>query len=148
MAIGVVFGNYNGEKEVVTKTISDKTQSISCQMLNTDILNPVLQVDAGKVNYTYCEIATFGRKYFVENPESIAGGHCILHCHVDVLSSYDAGIRALECLVLRNEDINKWKRDYTDRAIPASNMRVTFGKVFGTDIVNGGTLQEFLIGVI
>lgn len=148
MAIGVVFGNYNGEKEVVEKTISDQTQSISCQMLNTDILNPVLQVDSSRVNYTYCEIATFGRKYFIESCESIAGGHCILHCHVDVLSTYASGIKGMECLVLRNEDKNKWKRDYTDRAIPASNMRVTFGREFGTDIVNGGTLQEFLIGVI
>ena len=148
MAIGVVFGKYSGEKEVVEKTISDQTQSISCQMLNTDILNPILQLDADKVGYTYCEIATFGRKYFIGSCESVAGGHCILHSHVDVLSTYADGIKGMECLVLRNEDINKWKRDYTDRAIPASNMRVTFGREFGTDIVNGGTLQEFLIGVI
>lgn len=149
MAINVKFGTCSCENEVVNKhdfvTLGD---DVSCEMVNTDILNPILRVNA-RINKNYCQISSFGgRYYYIETVEGIAGGHCLCHCHVDVLYSYCDSIKALECLVLRNEDINKWKRDYTDRAIPASNMRVTFGREFGTDIVNGGTLQEFLIGVI
>lgn len=147
MAIGVVFGKYSGEKEVVEKTISDQTQSISCQMLNTDILNPVLQVDSSRVNYTYCEIATFGRKYFIESCESIAGGHCILHCHVDVLSTYASGIKGMECLVLRNEDKNKWKRDEVDKAIIVSNKRIIEGWNFDNPIVMSSS-DEYILGTI
>lgn len=147
MAIGVVFGKYSGEKEVVEKTISDQTQSISCQMLNTDILNPVLQVDSSRVNYTYCEIATFGRKYFIESCESIAGGHCILRCHVDVLSTYASGIKGMECLVLRNEDKNKWKRDEVDKAIIVSNKRIIEGWNFDNPIVMSSS-DEYILGTI
>lgn len=147
MAIGVVFGKYSGEKEVVEKTITDQSQSISCQMLNTDILNPVLQVDSSRVNYTYCEIATFGRKYFIESCESIAGGHCILHCHVDVLSTYASGIKAMECFILRNEDINKWKRNEVDKAIIVSNRRIIEGWNFDNPIVMSSS-DEYILGTI
>lgn len=149
MAVSVQFGTCSCENEVVDKSGSVKLDAVvSCEMVNTDILNPVLKVNA-RVSKNYCYISDFGgRYYFIETVETIAGGHCLCHCHVDVLYTYSSSIKGLECLVLRNEDTNKWKRDYTDRLIPASNMRVTFGREFGTDIVNGGTLQEFLIGVI
>lgn len=153
MAISVDFGTCNVENEVVDKSgtgsITWTSQNVSCDWLNTDILNPVLKVQSGKVNCNYVKINTFGgRYYFVESAESYAGTHCILRCHVDVLYTYKDAILGLTCLVLRNEDINKWKRDYTDLAIPVSNKRVTYGKNFGNDMVNAGTLQEFLIGVI
>lgn len=153
MAISVDFGTCNVENEVVDKgatgSITWTSKNVKCDWLNTDILNPVLKVQSGKVNCNYVKINTFGgRYYFVESAESYAGTHCILRCHVDVLYTYKSDILGLTCLVLRNEDINKWKRDYTDLAIPVSNKRVTYGKNFGSDKVNGGTLQEFLIGVI
>ena len=153
MAIKVDFGTCNVENEVVDKSatgsITWTSQNVSCDWLNTDILNPVLKVQSGKVNCNYVKINTFGgRYYFVESAESYAGTHCILRCHVDVLYTYKSAILGLNCLVLRNEDIKKWKRDYTDLAIPVSNKRVTYGKNFGNDMVNAGTLQEFLIGVI
>lgn len=153
MAISVDFGTCNVENEVVNKgatgAITWTSQNVSCDWLNTDILNPVLKVQSGKVSCNYVKINTFGgRYYFVESAESYAGTHCILRCHVDVLYTYKDAILGLTCLVSRNEDINKWKRDYTDLAIPVSNKRVTYGKNFGNDMVNAGTLQEFLIGVI
>lgn len=153
MAISVDFGTCNVENEVVDKgatgAITWTSQNVNCDWLNTDILNPVLKVQSGKVNCNYVKINSFGgRYYFVESAESYAGTHCILRCHVDVLYTYKSAILGLTCLVSRNEDINKWKRDYTDLAIPVSNKRVTYGKNFGNDMVNAGTLQEFLIGVI
>ena len=149
MSISVQFGTCSCENEVVDKSGSVTLgTAVSCVMVNTDIINPILKVESDKVNSTYCYISDFGRYYFVESCEGTTGAHCFLRCHVDVLYSYKSDILGLNCLVMRNEDINKWKRDLTDRCIPASNRRYTFGKNFGNDLINGGTLQEFLIGVI
>lgn len=146
MGVSVRFGVFSGEKEEVTKTITGWTQFIDCQLVNTDLINPVLKMTSGKTGYNYCEISEFGRRYFIGPYESIAGGHCLCHCHVDVLSTYDSGIRALECYVLRNEDINKWKRDLVDNAIMVSNRRVVYAREFGDKLVN--TNEKFILGTI
>lgn len=149
MSISVQFGTCSCENEVVDKSASVTLgTAVSCVMVNTDIINPILKVESDKAGSTYCYISDFGRYYFVESCEGTTGAHCFLHCHVDVLYTYKDAILGLSCLVMRNEDKSKWKKDLTDRCIPASNRRVTFGKNFGSDIVNGGLLQEFLIGVI
>lgn len=146
MAISVRFGTFTGEKEEVTKNITGWTQYISCQLVNTDLLRPVLKMTSGKTGYNYCEISDFGRKYFIERYESITGGHCLCYCHVDVLSSYDSDIRNLNCYVLRNEDINKWKRDLVDNAIMVSNRRVVYAREFGDNLVNSS--EKFILGTI
>lgn len=149
MAYTLKVGTCACENNVVDKSGSVTLgQDISCVMVNTDSLNPIFTVDGARSGSNYCYCSEFGRYYFIESVEALAGGHCLYHCHVDVLYTYSAQIKGLTCFVTRNEDINKWKRDYTDKAIPATNRRVTYGKNFGKDMVNGGTLQEFLIGVI
>lgn len=149
MAYTLKIGTCSCENEVVDKSGSVVLSgNISAVMVNTDSLNPVFKVQGSYSGSNYCSCSEFGRFYYIENVEALAGGHCLLHCHVDVLYTYASAIVGLTCLVTRNEDINKWKRDYTDLAIPVSNRRVTYGKNFGNDMVNGGTLQEFLIGVI
>lgn len=105
MAISVKFGTCSCENEVVNKhdfvTLGD---DVSCEMVNTDILNPILRVNT-RINKNYCQISSFGgRYYYIETVEGIAGGHCLCHCHVDVLYSYCDAIKALECYVTRNEN--------------------------------------------
>lgn len=151
MALNVYLGVCTAENEVVDKTdyITWEEDVTSCNMVNTDLLNPVLKMDKYVKGINYVKIPYFeDRCYFVESYEGVAGTHCLLRCHVDVLYTYKDAILGLTCLVIRNEDINRWKRDLTDRCIPASNRRYTFGKNFGNDLINGGTLQEFLIGVV
>lgn len=148
MAIDIKFGTYTGEKEELGKSVTwlNDGTPISCQLVNTSLEEPVLKMSAGKVNFNYIEITQFGRKYFVESTESITGGHSLLHCHVDVLESFKTGIKNMECLILRNEDINKWKRDMTDSAIPVSNRRVVYGRNFGESIVRDS--EEYILGMI
>ena len=148
MAISVRFGTFTGEKEEVTKTVSGWTAYTDCQLVNTDLLRPVLKMSSGKKSYNYCEISNFGRKYFIERYESNAGGHCLCYCHVDVLSTYDSGIRALECFVSRNEDIKKWDRDVTDPAVISSNRRNIYGRNFGSTDINVGLGQDFILAVV
>lgn len=153
MAISVDFGTCNVENEVVDKgatgAITWTNQNVNCDWLNTDILNPVLKVQSGKVNCNYVKINTFGgRYYFVESAESYAGTHCILRCHVDVLYTYKSAILGLTCLVLRNEDINKWKRDETDTVIPVSNRRVVYGRNMSNTSIVKSTSDEYIVGIM
>lgn len=148
MAINVKFGTCSCENEVVNKhdfvTLGD---DISCEMVNTDILNPILRVNA-RINKNYCQISSFGgRYYYIETVECIAGGHCLCHCHVDVLYSYCDSIKALECLVLRNEDKSIWRRDMTDKMFPISSRKATYAEPFGQDLV-GGQLNNYIVGII
>lgn len=106
MAFTISIGKFTGENEVVDKesSIQWEVNGVSAQMVNTDILNPVLKVVGGRADCNYVKISDFGnRYYFIESVESVAGGHCLLHCHVDVLYSYKDSIKNLECLVSRNE---------------------------------------------
>ena len=153
MAISVDFGTCNVENEVVDKSatgaITWTYQNVNCDWLNTDILNPVLKVQSGKVNCNYVKINSFGgRYYFVESAESYAGTHCILRCHVDVLYTYKSAILGLTCLVLRNEDINKWKRDETDAVIPVSNRRVVYGRNMSNTSIVKSTSDEYIVGIM
>lgn len=150
MAYTLKIGTCSCENEVVDKSGSvTLSGDISAVMVNTDSLNPIFKVQGSYSGSNYCSCSEFGRFYYIENVEALAGGHCLLHCHVDVLYTYKDSILGLTCLVSRNEDINKWKRDLTDKAIPASNKRVGYSKTFGTHLVAQGTSgNEYVFGYI
>ena len=96
MAFTISIGTFTGENELVDKDgkIEWEANSVTAQMVNTDILNPVLKVAGGRSDCNYVKIADFGnRYYFVESVESTAGGHCLLRCHVDVLYTYKSSIK-------------------------------------------------------
>ncbi|MBO5811436.1 MAG: hypothetical protein J6R32_11535 [Bacteroidales bacterium] len=121
-------------------------QYTSCQLVNTDILNPILKVDSGKVSSTYVEIDDFSRFYFVESVESIAGGHCLLHCHVDVLHTYRNGIGNLECLVTRNEDKSKQAKELVDSSMVIDKVRGFRNRGFGDSLITNEVC--YVIGLI
>ena len=106
MAFTISVGKCSCENEVVDKesSISWEAKDVTAQLVNTDILNPILKLSSGRADCNYVKINDFGnRYYFVNRVESVAGGHCILHCHVDVLYTYKTDILGLTCLVSRNE---------------------------------------------
>ena len=148
MAINVYLGVCSAENEVVDKTdyIVWEEDATSCNMVNTDLLNPILKMDKYVKGINYVKIPYFeDRCYFVESYEGVAGTHCLLHCHVDVLHTYREEILGLTCLVYRNEDEEKWNRDLTDKAIPASNRRIGISRGLGTQIINAFDDAEFLL---
>lgn len=145
MAYTLKVGTCACENNVVDK--SGKVtlgQDISCVMVNTDSLNPIFKVDGTRSNSNYCYCSEFGRYYFIESVEALAGGHCLYHCHVDVLYTYSAQIKELECFVARNENISKWKRDYADRLIPVTNNRSGVSKIIGSASLGGDDV--YLLG--
>lgn len=145
MAYTLKVGTCACENNVVDK--SGKVtlgQDISCVMVNTDSLNPIFKVDGTRSSANYCYCSEFGRYYFIESVEALAGGHCLYHCHVDVLYTYSAQIKELECFVARNENISKWKRDYADRLIPVTNNRSGISKTIGSASLGGDDV--YLLG--
>lgn len=145
MAYTLKVGTCDCENNVVDKSRKVTLgQDISCVMVNTDSLNPIFKVDGTMSNSNYCYCSEFGRYYFIESVEALAGGHCLYHCHVDVLYTYCNQIKELECFVARNEDINKWKREYADRLIPVTNNRSGISKSIGGASLGGDDV--YLLG--
>ncbi len=90
-----------------------------------DILNPVIMTEttANLSGYNYVEIAVFGRKYFVK-PEVINNKLWRLVCHVDVLSTYAAGIKASPALVSRTAKDDKINFYINDGALYTEQREV------------------------
>lgn len=112
-----------------------------------DILHPVIEVESS-VNlsaYNYCEIEEFGRKYFM-HPNVVRTNLWRLNLDVDVLSTYDSGIRGSLALVKRSEDrINYYINDgvfYTEQRKVITYH--TF-KNNGTNAVMGSTDEYYLL---
>lgn len=148
MGIHVKFGTYTCENNELDKTdwLTMDVQWTDCQLVNTDILNPILKVSNGKVSSTYVEIQEFGRFYFVESVESIAGSHCLLHCHVDVLHTYRTGIKAMECLIARNEDKTKQAVNVVDNCMIIDKNRGFRNRGFGDSLITNEV--SYVLGLI
>lgn len=72
----------------------------------SSIIDPVILVEdlddiITDINYAY--ISEFGRYYFINNITSVRQGLWRIMCHVDVLYTYRAGIRANNAIIERNE---------------------------------------------
>lgn len=74
----------------------------------TSIIDPVIIVEANSPGFhanksNYCYIEEFGRYYYITNIVSPNYTLWELHCHVDVLMSYQGEIREQTAIVARQE---------------------------------------------
>lgn len=155
MSKSVKFGTYTCENNELDKTdyitwIASGTQSgyNSAEMLNTDILNPILKVDSSSARLaaTYCKILDFSRFYFIRSIETTTAGHLIVHCHVDVLHTYRTGIGNMECLVTRNEDKSLMAKEVVDTCMILDKNRGYRNRGFGDSLITNEVC--YVIGVI
>lgn len=117
-----------------------------------DLLHPeiTIETDLNLSTYNYCEIAAFGRKYFMK-PHVIQTHIWMLELDVDVLSTYADGIGNSEALVKRTcEDgkMNFYINDgvfYTEQreivtyhTFKINNVDATFGTDSYYLVVAGG----------
>lgn len=100
--ITVTLSKITDENEVVWKNPTNETD-VSCELMNTDILAPVIKVSYDYAFYNYAYIPEFKRYYYVERPETLAGTHVLLQLKVDVLMTYKVGIDNCDCVCERNE---------------------------------------------
>lgn len=78
-----------------------------------DVLTPKIKIETADdlSGYNYCEIDAFGRKYFAR-VQALQYKLWEIDCEVDVLSTYEAGIKASEALVKRTGNlINYYMND-------------------------------------
>lgn len=81
----------------LTGTLRNETE-----ILNPEILIECTQDDLRTANYL--TISEFGRKYFIEEFESIRTNLYMIKCHVDVLDSFVDQIKSNSAVVLRQEN--------------------------------------------
>lgn len=73
----------------------------------TDIINPEILLEATQDDLrtaNYLTISEFGRKYFIEEIESVRTNMYIIRAHVDVLDSFISQIKGNNAVVLRQEN--------------------------------------------
>lgn len=139
--------NYYGKKNVVDKNLP-KAKERPCELVNTDILFPVLKLDKynlGTEGYNYCYIPEFSRYYFITGLEAIPGGHMLVSCKVDVLMSYAIDIKANPQMVHRCEDKNLWNKDKVDNLLPLKNKKEVTGYNFSTAVFSESDIFAYYI---
>ncbi len=108
MEISLYYNNSDDRK--LNKNLQFKKQIKDVKLKeNCSIINPILILsrknfkDFNNMNYVYIE--EFRRYYFIQNMEFI-NSNVILDLQIDVLTTYASSIRALSCLVKRQENIS------------------------------------------
>lgn len=142
MAFTIVLQRNDSESNRLTKTLTDILSLSGTLKTETSIIDPVILVEADLSTLTgcnYCTIQAFGRSYFVTNIRSIRNGLVEISCHVDVLSTYAAQIRANRAIVQRQE--NDWNLYLNDGVFKTYQNPQTVTKVFPAGF---GTKHYFL----
>lgn len=142
--------NCTAENEVVDKTsYMSGNVSTSCEMVNTDVLNPVLKLSSNFLDKNYVLIPDFeNRYYFVSSIEMLRGGHMLMNCHIDVLMTYKDVILQTSCNIVRQENApnNKLVDNYCTVNVNKKNVITNIGKVFGDNVLESA--RCYMIGVI
>ena len=140
--------NCTAENEVVDKTsYMSANVSTDCEMVNTDILNPVLKLSSNFLDKNYVFIPDFeNRYYFVSSIEMLRGGHMLMNCHIDVLMTYKPYILETSCNIVRQENANSGT--LTDSFYSVNNRKINKIKKFGENVFNITNISEcFLLAV-
>ena len=115
---------------------------------NVDVLNPVIMVETSTnlSTYNYVEITELGRSYFMR-PEIVNNKLWRLHCRVDVLSTYAAGIKASKALVNRTAKEDKINYYVNDGALYTEQREIITYEIFKKNGVEAslGTESLYLI---
>lgn len=115
---------------------------------SVDVIDPVIQIqtDTNLSAYNYVEIATLGRSYFM-TPTVDNNKLWTLTCHVDVLETYSAGIKACKALVQRTAKDSMIDYYYNDGSLYTEQREVITYQTFKKDNADAtlGTDSYYLI---
>ena len=140
--------NCTAENEVVDKSIYlTGSVSTNCEMVNTDVLNPVLKLSSNFLDKNYVLIPDFeNRYYFVSSIEMLRGGHMLMNCHIDVLMTYKPYILQTSCNIVRQENANSGT--LTDSFYSVNNRKINKIKKFGNNVFSISNISDcFLLAV-
>ena len=122
MAFTIVLQRNGSETNKVDKSLSDLLTLSGTLRAECSIIDPTFQVEADLANLTgcnYCSVQAFGRSYFVRNIISVRAGLVELVCHVDVLSSFKAQLRANTGVIRRSESSSLYNLQLNDGSLVA-----------------------------
>lgn len=122
MAFTIVLQRNDSENNRVDKTLTDLLTLSGTLRAECSIIDPTFQVAADLAALTgcnYCTVQAFGRSYFVRNIISVRAGLVELVCHVDVLSSFAAELRANKGVVRRAESADLFNLYLNDGSLAA-----------------------------
>lgn len=144
MAFNIVLQKNKSERERVTKDVETLATYSGTLKTETSIIDPVILIECelfDVINANYMTIESFGRSYFINNVRSIRSGLVEFSCHVDVLSSFAAEIKANTAIILKQE--NKWNLYLNDGSFKIYQNPTVLTKSFPS----GFTTQEFVLAV-
>ena len=140
--------NCTAENEVVDKSgYMSGSVSTDCEMVNTDILNPILKMSSNYLDKNYVLIPDFeNRYYFVSSIEMLRGGHILMKCKVDFLMTYKDVILSTKCNIVRQENANSGT--LTDSFYSVNNRKINKIKKFGNNVFNITNISDcYLLAV-
>lgn len=109
MSFSVALQSNSSPKNQLDKSISGILSVSGTLKEGTSVVDPVILIQAPLstlVNANYMTISAFGRSYFITDIRSIRNDLVEVSGHVDVLSTYAAGIRGNNAIIYRQE--NDW----------------------------------------
>lgn len=144
MSMTIKLYHNDSDKRTVNKTLTNEGSLAGATIIDdTTILNPRLKVrDNGiiMVQYNYCYIADFKRYYYITNI-TVSNGYIIIDCKVDVLMSYANEIKALTCVIKRQQNLcNYYLDDEQYKAYEYSRIQTK-------EFPNGFTTNSLLLTI-
>ena len=109
MAFTVALQSNASPKNQIDKSVTCVLSVSGTLKEGTSVIDPVILVQAPLstlVTANYMAISAFGRSYFITDIRSIRNDLVEISGHVDVLSTYAAGIRGNNAIIYRQE--NDW----------------------------------------
>lgn len=106
--MNVIIQKNLSEKNKVTKTIQNIVQLEGTLRKETDIINPVIQIQGNitqVINANYLTIPEFGREYFITDIKSVNAQLYEISAHCDVLASFRSEILANSGIIQKNEKL-------------------------------------------
>lgn len=91
----------------IGKTINSEVTYTGSLRDSSKIVKPEILIEASNLTgYNYAYIPDFNRYYFIKEIESYRNGLWLVKMEVDVLETYKAQIKALDCIIEATEDYN------------------------------------------
>lgn len=89
----------------VDKTITDEVILSGALRNKSDVVEPVFLYESSTgINRNYAYIPDFGRYYFIKKIEVVKNNFYQLQLSIDVLKTYATQIKALTCIIKRQEN--------------------------------------------
>ena len=134
----------SSDKKVLNKSITQVAALTGCRIFGEcSIVDPVfiLAYSADNLTANYCYVPEYNRYYYIKSIDILDGRRIRLNCHVDVLMSNAAAIKAITCTVARQSGVfNQYLDDAKFQTL--NYQKIVTRNVSGTPFVPSGLTAQ------